>query len=259
MASAVMNGGGGRGGALRSFLTKVAQFVVVLATTLLGLVAVTFFIGRVVPIDPVIAIVGDRAPAHVYERVRTGTRPRPAADPAVLDLLKKAATGDFGNSVLTTNPVMTDIANVFPATLELATLGTLIGMLVGVPLGVLAAVKRGSLIDQFVRVLGLVGYSVPIFWLGLMALLLFYAKLGWVEGPGRLDVDLFLHLHAASPASCSSTPLMQGQIGRVLERGLARHPAGLPARLFLARLYQPHDALLHAQRAGAGIRRSRRG
>ena len=58
-----MNGGGGHGSALRSFLKKVAQFVIVLATTLLGLVAVTFFIGRVVPIDPVIAIVGDRAPA----------------------------------------------------------------------------------------------------------------------------------------------------------------------------------------------------
>ena len=83
---------------------------------------------------------------------------------------------------------MTDIINVFPATLELATLGTLIGVIVGIPLGVLAAVKRGTLIDQFVRVLGLVGYSVPIFWLGLMGLLLFYAKLGWVAGPGRIDV-----------------------------------------------------------------------
>jgi peptide/nickel transport system permease protein len=102
--------------------------------------------------------------------------------------VKKAATGDFGNSVLTTNPVMTDIVNVFPATLELATLGTLIGALLGIPLGVLAAVRRGSFIDQIVRILGLVGYSVPIFWLGLMGLLLFYARLGWVAGPGRLDV-----------------------------------------------------------------------
>ena len=62
--------------------------------------------------------------------------------------MKKALTGDFGNSVLTTNPVMTDIADVFPATLELATLGTLIGVVIGVPLGVLAAVQRGSLVDQ---------------------------------------------------------------------------------------------------------------
>jgi peptide/nickel transport system permease protein len=174
--------------ALRSFLGRVAQFLLVLGTTLLGLVAVTFLIGRVVPIDPVIAIVGDRAPAHVYERVRLEMGlDKPLIEQFAI-YVKKAATGDFGNSVLTTNPVLTDIVNVFPATLELATLGTLIGALLGIPLGVLAAVRRGSFVDQIVRILGLVGYSVPIFWLGLMGLLLFYARLGWVAGPGRLDV-----------------------------------------------------------------------
>jgi len=205
-----MNGGGGHGSALRSFLKQLAQFVVVLATTLLGLVAVTFFIGRVVPIDPVIAIVGDRAPAHVYERVRTELGlDRPLIEQFVI-YVKKAATGDFGNSVLTTNPVMTDIANVFPATLELATLGTLIGVIIGVPLGVLAAVKRGTLIDQFVRVLGLVGYSVPIFWLGLMGLLLFYAKLGWVAGPGRIDVT-YSYLYTPVTGIVLLDTAMQGQ------------------------------------------------
>jgi peptide/nickel transport system permease protein len=210
MVSAVMNGGGGHVGALRSFLKKVAQFVIVLATTLLGLVAVTFFIGRVVPIDPVIAVVGDRAPAHVYERVRQELGlDRPLIEQFVI-YVKKAATGDFGNSVLTTNPVMTDIVNVFPATLELATLGTLIGVIIGVPLGVLAAVKRGTLIDQFVRVLGLVGYSVPIFWLGLMGLLLFYAKLGWVAGPGRIDVT-YSYLYTPVTGIVLLDTAMQGQ------------------------------------------------
>lgn len=102
--------------------------------------------------------------------------------------VKGALQGNFGNSVLTSNPVMTDIRRVFPATMELATFGTLIGTLFGVPLGVLAAVKRGSLIDQIVRLIGLIGYSMPIFWLGLLALLVFYAKLGWTSGPGRIDV-----------------------------------------------------------------------
>jgi len=102
--------------------------------------------------------------------------------------LKNAIHGNFGNSVLTTNPVMTDIRRAFPATIELATLGTLIGSALGVPLGVLAAVRRGSFVDQVVRIIGLIGYSVPIFWLGLLALLLFYAKLQWVAFPGRLDV-----------------------------------------------------------------------
>ncbi len=102
--------------------------------------------------------------------------------------LKGVLQGEFGNSVLTSNPVMTDIIRVFPATFELATLGTLIGAFIGVPLGVLAAVKRGTILDQIVRVIGLIGYSVPVFWLGLLGLVLFYAKLGWVSGPGRIDV-----------------------------------------------------------------------
>jgi peptide/nickel transport system permease protein len=102
--------------------------------------------------------------------------------------VRQALSGDFGVSVLTTNPVMKDIARVFPATIELATIGTFIGAVFGVPLGVLAAVKRGSIADQLVRVIGLIGYSVPIFWLGLLALLLFYAKLNWVAYPGRVDI-----------------------------------------------------------------------
>jgi peptide/nickel transport system permease protein len=209
MASAVMQRGGGHE-ALRFFLKRIAQFLIVLATTLLGLVAVTFFIGRIVPIDPVIAIVGDRAPPHVYERVRQELGLDLPMIQQFWIYLKKAVTGDFGNSVLTTNPVMTDIANVFPATLELATLGTIIGTLVGIPLGVLAAVKRGTFIDQLVRLLGLVGYSIPIFWLGLMALLLFYAKLGWVAGPGRIDVT-YSYLYTPVTGIVLLDTAMQGQ------------------------------------------------
>jgi peptide/nickel transport system permease protein len=96
--------------------------------------------------------------------------------------------GNFGRSVLTSNPVLDDIRRVFPATLELATVATLIGVTLGIPMGVVAAVGRGRLVDQVIRVVSLLGYSVPVFWLGLMGLLLFYARLGWVAGPGRLDV-----------------------------------------------------------------------
>jgi peptide/nickel transport system permease protein len=211
MASAAIHGSGGHAGALRSFVLKTMQFAAILAVTLLGLAAVTFFIGRVVPIDPVLAIVGDRAPPHVYARVRQELGLDLPLGQQFLIYLKKAVTGDFGNSVLTTNPVMRDIANVFPATLELATLGVLIGTLLGVPLGVLAAVKRGSLLDQGVRLLGLVGYSLPIFWLGLMALLLFYAKLGWVEGPGRIDVT-YSYLYTPVTGIVLLDTLVQGQM-----------------------------------------------
>ena len=166
----------------------VGSFLMVVALTLLGLLAVTFFIGRVIPIDPVLAIVGDRAPEHVVQRVREelGLN-KPLYEQFAL-YVSKAVQGDFGTSVLTSNPVWDDIKRTFPATLELATCGIFIGVGFGVPLGVWAAVRRGGPADHAVRVMGLVGYSVPIFWLGLMALVLFYAKLGWVGGPGRIDV-----------------------------------------------------------------------
>ncbi len=169
-------------------LKKLGSLVFVIALTYLGLLAVTFFIGRVIPVDPVLAIVGDRAPEHVIARVREELGLNKPLWEQFFMYLSKVLHGEFGTSVLTSNPVMQDIRRTFPATIELATLGILIGAGLGVPLGVWAAVRRGGFVDQVVRVMGLIGYSVPIFWLGLMALMLFYAKLGWVAGPGRIDV-----------------------------------------------------------------------
>ncbi len=158
------------------------------ALTFLGLLVVTFLIGRVVPVDPVLAVVGDRAPKSVYDRVYLELGLDKPLWQQFWIYLQKVLAGDLGDSLLTKNPITTDIRRVFPATIELATVGILIGTLLGVPLGVLAAVRHGRLADQVVRVLGLVGYSAPIFWLGLLGLLVFYARLGWVAGPGRIDI-----------------------------------------------------------------------
>ena len=173
---------------LRQRAKAAGNLLVVIALTYLGLLAVTFFIGRVIPVDPVLAIVGDRAPEHVIKRVREELGLNKPVYRQFAIYVAKASTGDFGTSVLTSNPVLQDIRKTFPATLELATCGILIGAGLGVPLGVWAAVKRGGVVDQAVRIMGLIGYSVPIFWLGLMAMVVFYARLGWVGGPGRIDV-----------------------------------------------------------------------
>jgi peptide/nickel transport system permease protein len=163
-------------------------FLVVVLLTFLGLLAITFFIGRVVPIDPVLAVVGDRATPEVYE----ATRIEMGLDrPLIVQFfayVRDVLTGDLGLSVSTNRPVAEDLGRVFPATLELATLGIVLGVAFGVPMGVIAAHRQGSWIDQAIRVLGLLGYSVPAFWLGLVGLALFYARLGWVAGPGRVDV-----------------------------------------------------------------------
>lgn len=177
---------GGR--SARRFISFVLRTAFSLAVTLLGLALVTFLIGRVVPIDPVLAVVGDRASQSTYHQVYLQLGLDKPLYVQFWIYLQKVLSGDFGTSVLTANPVLSDIRNVFPATIELATAGILIGTILGVPLGVVAAVRQGRVVDQVVRVIGLVGYSAPIFWLGLMALLVFYARLGWVPGPGRLDI-----------------------------------------------------------------------
>lgn len=177
-----------RKGRATPILMGVLRFLVVAVTTYLGLLAVTFFIGRVIPIDPALAIAGDHAPAQVLERLRREMHLDEPLYRQFYYYLMSALTGDFGTSVLTTNPVMDDIKRVFPATMELATVGTFIGAVIGIPFGVLAAVRRNSLIDQIVRVVGLVGYSVPVFWLAMVSLVIFYAQLRWVAYPGRIDI-----------------------------------------------------------------------
>lgn len=158
------------------------------AITLLGLLALTFFIGRVMPLDPVLSIVGPDADHSTYEHVRTQLGlDRPLYVQFAI-YLRDLAHGDLGRSLLTGTPVTQDIARVFPATIELATLAILFSTFVGVPLGVFAATRRGRLGDQIVRVISLCGYSVPVFWFGMMGLIVFYAWLGWVGGAGRIDI-----------------------------------------------------------------------
>ncbi len=156
--------------------------------TLFGLLLVTFLIGRVMPIDPVIAIVGDHAPPDVIARVRTELGlDRPLYVQFGI-YLRNLAHGDLGTSVMTTHPVTEDIAHFFPATLELATAAIIIAILIGVPLGVFAAARQGSRFDHLVRVISLAGQSVPVFVLGLICLLVFYVKLGIAPGTGQNDV-----------------------------------------------------------------------
>lgn len=166
--------------------TVSVLFSVVL--TFLGLTCVTFFIGRIVPIDPVLAIVGDKATRATYDRVAAEIGVNLPIPVQYWRYLKKILHADFGVSVITAQPVLQDMAHVFPATMELALLALFVGTAFGVPLGVIAATHRGRWQDQVIRFGSLLGYSTPVFWLGLVGLLLFYAKLGWVEGPGRLDV-----------------------------------------------------------------------
>lgn len=188
MSLADRHSGGRRKLPLPTWLKATVTALGSVAITMLGLLFVTFIIGRVMPIDPVLSIVGERASPETYRQAYEALGLDQPILVQFLYYLGDVVQGDFGRSLLTARPVAQDIARVFPATLELATLGTLIGVLFGIPLGVVAAVYRGSIVDQAARVVALVGYSMPIFWLGLMGLLVFYGILGWVGGPGRVGI-----------------------------------------------------------------------
>jgi peptide/nickel transport system permease protein len=169
-------------------LKQAFQILVMVATTFLGLLLITFLIGRVVPIDPALAVVGDKASPEVYEKARIAMGLNLPLWKQFLIYLGNILQGNFGTSVLTANPVTEDILRVFPATFELAVTATVIGIVLGIPLGIFSAVKQGSFWDHLIRVIGLFGHSLPIFWLGLMGLMFFYVRLDLLPGPGRVDI-----------------------------------------------------------------------
>ena len=187
-SSSPVAAGTGGGPSPRLFIARAANLLFTLSLTFVGLTAVTFIIGRVMPADPVLAIVGDRASNEVYEAMRLQLGLDKPLIQQYLIYLLNVLQGDFGKSIMTTRPVLDDLIRFFPATFELASIATIAGIFIGVPMGVVAAVRQGRLTDHVVRVVGLIGYSVPIFWLGLMALLVFYARLEWLPGPGRIEV-----------------------------------------------------------------------
>ena len=237
---------------LATVARHVLRLIGSLALTFFGLTVITFCLARVLPIDPVLAVVGDRAPMDVYNRVfKEMGLDRPLYE-QYWHYVTQLAHGDFGVSNFTNQPVLEDLAHRFPATIELATIAILIGILFGVPMGVLAAVKQGRWPDHVMRVVGLIGYSMPVFWLGFVGLYIFYSKLGWVAGPGRIEFLLRGHRRSRHRLP-ADRQLDRGREGHLLERYLPHHPAGIDPRLPVARLYRAHDPQLHAGPAVAGI------
>ncbi|TQS73572.1 ABC transporter permease [Rhodobacteraceae bacterium] len=171
----------------RRQLTTIAGQCGSIFVTLFGLLILTFVIGRIMPTDPVRAIVGEDATREVYENVyRQLGLDRPVWEQFFM-YLRDVVTLDFGTSIRTGQPVLQDIIHVLPATIELATFAIIVGAGVGIPLGVLAAVHKDRWQDHVIRVFSLMGHSMPIFWTGMIALLVFYAGLGWVGGSGRMS------------------------------------------------------------------------
>ncbi len=179
-------------------LTRLLQGLFTLLLTLFGLLLVTFSLSALSPVDRVLQIVGDHASQSTYDQVRHQLGLDQPLPVQFWHYLVNLAHGDLGIASATGQPVLHDLLAVFPATLELATLALIVGAVLGIVAGVLCARYAGSPWDLAVRTFTLLGNSVPIFWLGLLMLALFYARLQWAPGPGRLD-DIYQYTssHAA--------------------------------------------------------------
>lgn len=170
-----------------STLFRIINVLATVLLTILGLIFLTFIIGRVMPIDPVIAAVGDRVSHEVYETTRRELGLHLPLYKQFFYYLTNIFQGDFGKSFLTNNHVLQDIIRVLPATIELATIAMIISLLLGIPFGILAAIYKDRWVDHTIRFISLFGNSISIFWLALMGLIIFYIKLNLTAGPGRLD------------------------------------------------------------------------
>jgi len=150
----------------------------------------TFTLTRIIPGDPIELSIGPHATEEQIQRLRK----KWALDrPVVVQYLiyvKNLCRGDMGTSIMSMRPVIEDVKEYFPATVELAVFAMLISILMGIPIGVIAAVEANKWPDTIVRLYALIGVAMPVFWLGLLLLLLFYFKLGWLPEVGRLSSKL---------------------------------------------------------------------
>jgi peptide/nickel transport system permease protein len=164
--------------------------VLLSALAIFGVLVIAFFLSHIIPGDPVAAILGPQAPHDLIEdlRRRWGLD-RPIHEQFVV-FVGRLARGDLGTSLATHRPVVQDLREFFPATIELATAAILIGVVAGLSVGIISAVAHGRWIDHVVRFLSLIGLSMPVFWLGLILLFIFYYRLGILPGPGQLDIFL---------------------------------------------------------------------
>jgi len=161
--------------------------VLAMIPTLLGVIVIIFLITRVLPGDPARTIAGENAAPSTVAKLRQQMGLDEPIWQQFLNYFLGLFRGDLGFAWHTGHPVAQDFASRFPATVELALAALLIGILIGVPLGIVGAVRRGRVSDHATRVISLLGISMPLFWLGLLVISFFYANLGWEPAPiGRM-------------------------------------------------------------------------
>jgi len=171
--------------------TYILKRLFLMVVVMFGVATIVFFITHIIPADPVGAILGGNAPIERVDEMRHQLGLDKPITLQFIDYMKGIVHADFGISLKSNRPVLTDIINYFPATIELAVASMLFAVLVGVFLGIFSAIYRNKSIDHFSRVFSILGVSMPVFWLGLLLLLLFYYHLDLLPGGGRNSLFIF--------------------------------------------------------------------
>jgi peptide/nickel transport system permease protein len=186
----------------------IVRRLLTLIPTLLGVTLVIFLLLRLIPGDPAVAMLGEHAAQENVERIREqlGLNRPLFLDPEALKqgdvgsffdsqyirYLGRLVRGDLGNSIHRRIPIAQELKHRFPATIELSVCAMIVAIIVGVPAGIISAARRNSIWDGISMIGSLIGVSMPIFWLGLMLIMLFAVILGWLPIGGRLETGLEL-------------------------------------------------------------------
>lgn len=193
-------------------LRQIGRRLLTAIPSLIGVIVVTFLLTRVLPGDTAAYFAGPAATPQAIEEIRAKLGLDKPLPEQFVRYVSDLARGDFGSSLTTGQPVIADIAARLPASAELTLLGLFAAMAIAVPLGALAAVKQGSVIDHACRVIATAGVSLPVFFTGLLLVYVFYFLLGWAPAPlGRLDIFYY------APASVTGFYLIDSLIAGDLD------------------------------------------
>ncbi|WP_332690482.1 ABC transporter permease subunit [Devosia sp.] len=174
-------------------ISYIFRKLLLIVPTVIGISICAFAFVRLLPGDPILAMAGEHGVTpERYEILKEAFGYNLPIWQQYLNYLGQVLTGDFGVSLGTKRPVLNEFRALFPATVELALCAIILATVVGVPAGVLAAVKRGSWLDQGTMGVALTGYSMPIFWWGLLLIMFFSSYLGWTPVSGRIALNFFL-------------------------------------------------------------------
>ena len=214
-----------------------------------------FALIHLIPGDPVENLSGERgmAPERRERLLHEYGLDRPLPVQYAV-YIRQVLKGDLGSSLTTHEPVLDEFLTLFPATVELAFFAMLLAVCVGLPAGILAALKRNTVADYAVMGVSLTGYSMPIFWWALLLILFFSVHLGWTPVSGRIAVEFDV---PAVDRTYADRHAAQRRPRRLPVGAVASHPAGDRAGDDSARGHRAHDALVDAGSAGRRLRAHR--